>query len=64
MKRDKLYEAIKNDVITTGKFILIDIINGYGIGINKASYFTDCLVEDGVISEYSKQTGRTVLIKI
>jgi DNA segregation ATPase FtsK/SpoIIIE-like protein len=62
MKRDKLYEAIKKDVIESGKFVLIDIVNGYGIGVNKASFFTDCLVQDGVISEYSKEHGRKVLV--
>ena len=64
MERNKLYEAIKDRVIEIQKFNLADIVRDYGIGINKASMIKDMLVEDGVISEYSKEYGRKVLIKL
>ena len=63
MERNKLYEAIKEEVITTQDFNLASIVKDYSIGINKASMITDMLVEDGVISEYSKKEGRKVLMR-
>ena len=63
MERSKLYEAIKEEVITTQDFNLASIVKDYSIGINKASMITDMLVEDGVISEYSKKEGRKVLMR-
>lgn len=63
MKRNKLYEAIKEEVITTQDFNLASIVKNYSIGINKASMIADMLVEDGVISEYSKKEGRKVLMR-
>ena len=63
MERNKLYEAIKDHVITIQKFNLADIVRDYSLGINKASTIADMLVEDGVITEYSKKEGRKVLIR-
>lgn len=63
MERNKLYEAIKEEVITTQDFNLASIVKYYSIGINKASMIADMLVEDGVISEYSKKEGRKVLMR-
>lgn len=63
MERNKLYEAIKDEIITSQKFNLASIVKDYSIGINKASMITDMLVEDGVISEYSKKEGRKVLMR-
>lgn len=63
MERNKLYEAIKEEVITTQDFNLASIVKDYSIGINKASMIADMLVEYGVISEYSKKEGRKVLMR-
>lgn len=63
MERNKLYEAIKDEIITSQKFNLASIVKDYSIGINKASMITDMLVEDGVISEYYKKEGRKVLMR-
>jgi hypothetical protein len=63
MERNKLYEAIKEEIITTQEFNLANIVKDYSIGINKASMIADMLVEDGVISKYSKKEGRKVLMR-